>query len=85
MPDTAKTYSESIRDSDAARSLLQALVERKVLTVEQAKTALSKLKSADEKMTLEEILIESKMLNKEALLRNTGFPLERAFHRPEEL
>ncbi|MFH1943900.1 MAG: ATPase, T2SS/T4P/T4SS family, partial [bacterium] len=68
MPDTAKTYSESIRDSDAARSLLQALVERKVLTVEQAKTALSKLKSADEKMTLEEILIESKMLNKEALL-----------------
>ncbi len=68
MPKPNKTYVTNAVDNKDDRALARALVERKLLTLQQAKSALSDLQNGESSKTLDEYLIESKMVTEEALL-----------------
>ena len=68
MPNTSQTYVERTIDGDAATKLAKALVEKKYLSVEDAKSSLSRLKQEKGKKSFEEILIESGGLREESIL-----------------
>ena len=56
------------KDSKDDRALAKALVERKLLTLQQAKAALSDLQNGEASKTLEEYLIGAEMVTEEDLL-----------------
>lgn len=66
MPDyTSKTQTRTA-DPGEARVLARALVERKLLSLQQAKSVLARLKN--EGKTFEEALLEADLVNEEAIL-----------------
>jgi type IV pilus assembly protein PilB len=68
MLNTAKTSPKSTSERDFDRMLARALVEREVLTLQQAKTALAQLRNGGSNKSIEEVLIESKMAKEEDIL-----------------
>ena len=68
MPKPNKTNVTNAVDNKDDRALARALVERKLLTLQQAKSALSDLQNGESSKALDEYLIESKMVTEEALL-----------------
>ncbi len=69
MPKSETTYaSNQVLDRREDKVLAKALVERKLLTIQQAKEALAKLRNGQSSKTLEQYLIDSKILSEEAIL-----------------
>lgn len=65
MPNPTKIASSK---EDAARQLAQALVEKKLLSVEQAKSVMAKFREREGEISLENILVESEILTHEDIL-----------------
>jgi type IV pilus assembly protein PilB len=57
-----------VQDRDIDRTLARALVERDVLTLQQAKAVLAQLKNGSRGKTFEEVLIESNLVKEEEIL-----------------
>ncbi len=68
MPKPNKTSVTNVVDHKDDRVLAKALVEKKLLTLQQAKAALADLQNGEASKTLEQYLIESEMLNEDAIL-----------------
>ncbi len=68
MPETAEKTSISTKEFEEAIKLAQALVERKHLSVQQAKEALVQLKENTDGGHFEDILISTEVLTEEAIL-----------------
>ena len=57
-----------VQDRDIDRTLARALVEREVLSLQQAKAALAQLKNGSKGKSFEEVLLESKLAKEEDIL-----------------
>jgi len=68
MLNAAKTPSKPAPERDFDRMLARALVEREVLTLQQAKSVLAQLRNGGAGKKFEEILIESKAAKEEDIL-----------------
>ena len=68
MPETAEKTITATRDFEDARKLAQALVERKHLSVQQAKEALVQFKENNDDVSFEDVLITTEVLTEEAIL-----------------
>jgi type IV pilus assembly protein PilB len=68
MLNAAKTPSKSAPERDFDRMLARALVEREVLTLQQAKSALAQLRNGSAGKSFEDLLVESKMAKEEDIL-----------------
>ncbi len=68
MRNTTKKSHEKPSEKDSAVALVRILVERKALSVEQAKSTLARLQSTKGTKTLEDLLLESDVMKEEALL-----------------
>jgi type IV pilus assembly protein PilB len=68
MAETARTSVDISKDKDTDKYLARALVERKLLSVEKAKSLLAKLNNGQSKKSLEELLIEGDVLKEEVIL-----------------
>ncbi|HHS12529.1 MAG TPA: type II secretion system protein GspE [bacterium] len=66
MPDYASKTASRTADPGEARVLARALVEKKLLSLQQAKSILARLKN--EGKTFEEALLEADLVNEEAIL-----------------
>jgi type IV pilus assembly protein PilB len=60
--------AKTVQDRDIDRTLARALVERDVLTLQQAKAVLAQLKNGSRGKTFEEVLIESNLVKEEEIL-----------------
>ena len=69
MPDAVKKAKKQIeKQSDDDRALARALVERKVLTLQQAKALLAQVKNGKSDKTFEKLLMESDITAEEIIL-----------------
>jgi type IV pilus assembly protein PilB len=60
--------AKTVQERDIDRTLARALVERDVLTLQQAKSILAELKNGSKGKTFEEVLVESNMVKEEEIL-----------------
>ncbi len=68
MPKPNKTSVTNVVDNKDDRVLAKALVEKKLLTLQQAKAALADLQNGEKSKTLEQYLIASETVTEEAIL-----------------
>ena len=69
MPDHAKTVAKATtQKGDNDRALARALVERKILTLQQAKAILAQIKNGKAHLSFEELLLESDLATEEVIL-----------------
>ena len=68
MPKMTRSIVEQTTDRDADRALARALIERKVLTLQQAKAVLAELRNSKDFKRLEDYLIETDMVKEEVVL-----------------
>ena len=68
MPETKKVAKERVKEYDDSRMLARALVERKLLSLEEAKSVLSEIQSGGEKRSFEAYCIENDILQEEEIL-----------------
>jgi type IV pilus assembly protein PilB len=69
MPETIKnTRKQTDKKSDDDRALARALVERKVLTLQQAKSLLAQVKNGKSDQSFESLLIQSEITTEDVIL-----------------
>ncbi len=68
MAETAKTSVDIAQEKNTDRFLARALVDRKLLPVDQAKSLLAKLNNGESDKSLEDLLLESDILKEEVIL-----------------
>ena len=68
MAETTKTSVDITQEKNTDRFLARALVDRKLLPVDQAKSLLAKLNNGESDKSLEDLLLESDILKEEVIL-----------------
>lgn len=68
MPNTAKMTTDRTVEKDDNRALARALVERKLLSIDEAKDALSQLQNGNDYKNIEEVLLEADTLTEDEIL-----------------
>ena len=68
MLEMVKTSTVNTQDRDTDRHLARALVERKALSVDNAKSLLASLQNGDSNKSLEDLLLESELVEEDVIL-----------------
>jgi type IV pilus assembly protein PilB len=68
MPDAVKTSNTITKDRDTDKCLARALVERKALSVDEAKSLLASLQNGESNKSLDDLLLEKELVTEDVIL-----------------